>query len=82
MLFSAARLSTLRIIELSAFCFTDVQLCEICKTRLISNDLNSARRLIIFECKHAYHETCLPGDAGVRGDCFESPFQNDLIQCL
>ena len=41
------------------------QSCEICKTRLISNELSAARKLIIFECKHAYHEACLPKEFSV-----------------
>jgi hypothetical protein len=50
------------------FLYKENQSCEICKNRLISNDLSAARKLIIFECKHAYHETCLPKELAVSFD--------------
>jgi len=42
-------------------CFVDGnQLCTVCNQRLTVNDLRYASNLIVFHCRHAFHEDCLP----------------------
>ncbi|XP_035827939.1 vacuolar protein sorting-associated protein 41 homolog isoform X2 [Aplysia californica] len=36
------------------------QLCTVCNQRLTVNDLRYASNLIVFHCRHAFHEDCLP----------------------
>jgi len=36
------------------------QLCTVCNQRLTVNDLRFASNLIVFNCRHAFHEDCLP----------------------
>ncbi|XP_071158448.1 vacuolar protein sorting-associated protein 41 homolog [Mytilus edulis] len=38
-------------------------MCNVCQQRIVVNDMRYASDVIVFHCKHAFHEDCLP----VRG---------------
>ncbi|XP_065929628.1 vacuolar protein sorting-associated protein 41 homolog isoform X2 [Magallana gigas] len=42
------------------------QVCPICQERILVTDLKYASNVVLFYCKHAYHEDCLPTHAQER----------------
>lgn len=36
------------------------QVCQACHRKLLANDIRSARDILVFNCRHAFHEDCLP----------------------
>jgi hypothetical protein len=58
----------------------ETQRCLVCEAPLISA-LSALRRLKVFECRHAYHEDCLPGaTCSVCSKSTKHPHQYSLQQ--
>ncbi|KAG1659621.1 Vacuolar protein sorting-associated protein 41 [Nymphon striatum] len=41
-------------------CINEDQVCQTCESRIFYNDPRNAENIVLFYCKHAFHEKCIP----------------------
>ncbi|KAK7789046.1 hypothetical protein R5R35_010545 [Gryllus longicercus] len=57
----------------------DDQVCGACHRKIIVKDLSHASKVIVFFCKHTFHEDCLPTLGLLESCVICKPGKNDLV---
>lgn len=48
----------------------DEVVCGACHRKIIEKDPSRMTNILLFNCKHAFHEQCMPEGSGTCGICY------------
>lgn len=59
-------------VQQRGICLCDDAVCGACHRKIIEKDFNRMCNILVFNCKHSFHEQCLPDNTQNCGICYTS----------